>query len=128
MGDRRERPHRDAGMVTAELAVGLPSLLLVTGLAVAAVAAVALQLRCVDAAAGAARLAARGQSGAVVTFVRAAGPAGASVQSRMAGPLVTVTVTDRVRLPLLGLLTPVAITGSATAPLEPGVGTVEPRS
>lgn len=108
-------------MVTAELAVGLPALMLVVVLAVAAVGAVGTELRCLDAAAGAARLASRGQAGEVVEFVRSDGPPGASVSSRASSGRVTVTVRAEVRLPLVGVAAPVTVSGSATDPVEPGV-------
>ncbi|MFW5472645.1 TadE family type IV pilus minor pilin [Knoellia sp. CPCC 206450] len=56
----RTRP-REAGMVTAELAVALPALILVLTLALAAVASATDRVRCVDAARTGARLLARGE-------------------------------------------------------------------
>ncbi len=110
-------------MVTAELAVGLPALTLVLVLAVSVIAAAAGELRCADAAAGAARLAARGESAAVVTaFVNADAPAGARVAvSTEGGGTVSAVVTAPFRLPWLALGLPIQLTGQASQPLEPGV-------
>lgn len=108
-------------MVTAELAVGLPALLMVLLTALTAVAATGEQLRCFDAAAGAARLAARGQAAAVTAFVRVDGPPGATSAVRYGDQLVTVSVTARLRLPVAGATFPLTVTGAATEPVEPGV-------
>jgi hypothetical protein len=111
---------RDRGAVTAEAALALP------GLAVVAAALVGLghvgvaQLRCVDAARVAARLAARGESPAVVRArAEAAGPAGTSVVVRGAQQ-VTVVVTAPVALPFgMSLL----VGSRAVADVEdPGAG------
>ena len=62
-------------MATAELAVALPSLVLVLALALAALDLGIAQVRCVDAARVGARLLARGEpAGPVLAEVRAAGP------------------------------------------------------
>jgi hypothetical protein len=118
---------RDAGMVTAELAVGLPALLAVVGLCLTAVAAVALQLRCLDAASGAARLAARGQSAGIPAFTRADAPPGARIVTRYAAGRVTVTVDAELQVPVLGAVLPVTVSGAATDSLEPGVNGAAPR-
>ena len=84
----------DEGYATAEAAVALPALLVVLGLAVGAVVTVNGQLRCVDAARAAARVAARGDSDATA---RAAGrqvaPRGARVAVQHGRGTVRVTVT-----------------------------------
>ena len=68
----------DAGMVTAELAVALPALVLAALLAVTALQGVIAQMECLDAAGVAARLAGRGEATASVTAaVVATGPPGA---------------------------------------------------
>ena len=65
-------------MVTAEFAVALPAFVLVVVAALYGVAVVTAQLRCADAAAVAARMAARGESPSTVrTTAFAAAPAGA---------------------------------------------------
>ena len=58
-------------MVTAELAVVLPALLLVLAVALSALGLAVDQVRCVDAAAAGARAAARGDSPAAVHAVAA---------------------------------------------------------
>jgi hypothetical protein len=80
---------------------------------VSGLAAVAMQIRCVDAAREAARLAARGDDGSAAA--RALAPDGASVQLRRDGEHVVATVTAR-----SSLLPGVAIAGRAVAALEPG--------
>ena len=52
--------QRDGGMATAELAVVLPTLVLVIAVGLTMVSVVLAQVRCVDAAREAARAAARG--------------------------------------------------------------------
>ena len=107
-------------MVTAETAVVLPVLLLVLAAAVAAVVVVGVQLRCVDAAAEAARAAVREEPLAAVRNVASrAAPPGASTTVSRAGDLVTVTVTAPVR-PLGPLPLRVHVSASATGELEPG--------
>ncbi|PRY59497.1 hypothetical protein BCF74_10987 [Knoellia remsis] len=88
------RRLREDGMVTAEIAVAMPALLLVTTIALSAVGAVTDQLRCVDAARTGARLLARGEPvERVRTEVAGQAPAGATVQVRVMPDDVTVTVT-----------------------------------
>ena len=85
--------RRDGGMATAELAVVLPTLVLIIAAGLTMVSVVLAQVRCVDAAREAARAAARGELPEVVrsAAVRAA-PAGASVEVGSAGEEVRVTV------------------------------------
>jgi hypothetical protein len=80
---------------------------------VSSLAAVGMQIRCVDAAREAARLAARGDDGSAAA--RAIAPEGAAVQLRRDGEHVVATVTAR-----SSLLPGVAIAGQAVAALEPG--------
>lgn len=85
-------------MVTAEAAVVLPVLLVVLAAAVWVLAAVAAQLRCVDAARMGARAAARGDSVASVQAVTArAAPAGAAISVVRQDGQVTVVVRAVVR-------------------------------
>jgi hypothetical protein len=94
-------------MVTAELAVTFPALALVLVLCLYAIVVTSAQLRCVDAAAVAARLAARAEPAGVVAAQAAlTGPPSATLQIRRGGGLVSAEVTDVVRLPLLGRLLP----------------------
>jgi hypothetical protein len=84
----------DGGMVTAELAMALPTLMLVLAVALYALAAVSEQGRCADAAYAVARGVARGDDAAAVrTRVLAALPHGSTIRVAPAGPhLVTVQV------------------------------------
>src|SRR3712207_1316966 len=91
----RRRRRADSGMVTAEAALALPVLVLVLAGAVAAVAALGAQLRCVDAAREGVLAAARGEDlPTVQALVADTAPDGARV--RIDGPddeRVSVTVT-----------------------------------
>ena len=116
---------RDTGSVTAETAVLLPVLLVVLAAAVGVLACVAAQLRCVDAARAAARVAARGEAPSVVqsTGERLA-PAGAQVRLVRGPDTVEVVVRARVQ-PLgrvLAVLPGVDVSGRAVAAVEPGAG------
>jgi hypothetical protein len=78
------------------------------------VSAMAVQVRCVDAAREAARLAARGDRTVAVDAARRVGPSGASVDLRDDGDFVVATV--RAQSPLwLGI----PITAEAVAAREP---------
>ena len=112
----------DAGMVTAELAVGLPALVLVGLLATTGVQVVAAQLRCLDAAAIAARLAARGEPApAVEAAARAAAPSAAQVTVSHARDLVVATVSSEVHpLGLARLLPAFVVRERAAQADEPG--------
>jgi len=124
MGPGRVRSRirgSDRGMVTAELAMALPALVVVTGLLMWAVAAVSTQVRCIDAARAAARSLARGDSEAVATAsARILAPGQADVQVRRSGRTVLVKVTAAVRPPGgLAALTPaLAVSGDASVPVE----------
>jgi hypothetical protein len=115
----------EAGMVTAELAVALPALVLAGLLALAGLQVVTAQLRCLDAAAVAARLAGRGEPGGEVgAAVSAAGSAGARLRVRRDGELVRAQVSVDVRPFGLGALVPsFAVTASAVALAEPAAAT-----
>jgi TadE-like protein len=123
------RIRSDEGMVTAETAVVLPVLVVLLAFSVWALACVSAQLRCVDAARVAARLAARGDSPAQVQQAgRAAGPPGAAVEVGRAGDQVVVLVRARVQPfgPALARLPAVEVHGRAAALDEASVldGTV----
>lgn len=100
-GAGSRRRHRDErGTATAELAVVLPSVVLLAALAVWAVLAAAAYLRCVDAAGVGARALARGEVPAQVERVVAqVAPPGARVRLGRDGDLVVVEVATTVRLP-----------------------------
>jgi Flp pilus assembly protein TadG len=108
-------------MVTAETAVVLPVLLVVLAMAVWVLAAVAGQLRCVDAARAAARAAARGDAaGAVTEQARRIAPAQAHVRVARSGDEVTVLV-EAVVAPFGHVLTRLPgarVAGRATAVVE----------
>ncbi len=81
-------------MVTAELAVAVPAVVLVLAMCLAAVRVAVDQVRCVDAARIAARAAARGDPVEQVTSLgRSAAPDGAEVQVHAAPLGVAVTVS-----------------------------------
>jgi hypothetical protein len=82
---------------------------------VAGLTAVAMQVRCVDAAREAARLAARGDQRAATNAARAVAPGGATVDLRRDGALVVARVA--VHPPLLPGVT---VAAEAVAAAEPG--------
>jgi hypothetical protein len=86
-------------MVTAELAVLLPALVLLLVVSLRAVAVGVAELQCVDAARVAARSAARGDDPAAAQRAgQAVAPAGATVSVRTAGGQVAVLVRASVRV------------------------------
>ena len=112
-------------MVTAEMAVVLPVLLLVLAAAVAALVVVGSQLQCVDAAREGARAAARGEPVGVVTELAGrAAPDGARVRVSVVGEGVTVTVTAAPQ-PLGPVPLRVPVSATASAVREPGAGEVD---
>ena len=93
----RSRRRAEHGTATAELAVALPTLLLVLAVALAAVDLGLAQVRCVDAARLGARLLARGEAvGSALAAARAAAPDGAAISATTSGSRVTVVVTGHV--------------------------------
>lgn len=114
---RRRRPGRDQGSFTAELAAGLPALVLLLAVGLTAVNAVTIKAQCVDAAREAALAAARGESGEAAG--RRAGPPGSTVAIDTAGDVVTATVRAPIRA-LGARLGPLAVTAVAVAAVEPG--------
>ncbi|MBW3084895.1 hypothetical protein KEM60_01085 [Austwickia sp. TVS 96-490-7B] len=93
---RRARPPADgdAGMVTAEIAIGIPAVLLTLILGLGTARTALDQIRCLDAARAGARAAARGDSDTAITAItRQGAPDTATIQlSRTAG-FVHVDVT-----------------------------------
>lgn len=119
----RSAPHStDTGMVTAELVVVLPAIVLALLFGLAAVSAMTMRMRCADAAAVGARLAARGESTQmVVDAARRAAPAGAVVHLRTTPTTVEVTVTATARLLPTGSMLPgVDVSGRFVEDREPG--------
>jgi hypothetical protein len=110
-------------MVTAELAVALPAVVLTALVAASALGVVAAQLRALDAAAVAARLAARGESVAAVAAAVHAVAADGSYRLRGttgSTRLVIAEVTVRVSPPGLGRWLPAfTVREQAAAPPEP---------
>jgi hypothetical protein len=87
-----------------EAALGVATLVAVLVLCLAGLTAVSMQVRCIDAAREAARLAARGDERSAVAIARAIGPGGAAVQLRRDGDFVVATVTAHSNLlPTLGI-------------------------
>jgi TadE-like protein len=122
-GGSLRRSGRDRGSFTAELAAGLPALMLLLFAGLAAVAAVSTQMQCVDAAREGAIAAARGDPGAAAA-ARIAPPA-SDVDVVVRADSVTVTVGARV--PLLGTRLPaVTVRATAIAAREPEAGGAMP--
>jgi Flp pilus assembly protein TadG len=108
----------DRGAVTVEAALALAGLVLVTTLAVGAVAAVGASVRCTDAARELARLAARGEPDRGRAVAARLAPSGAQVVLTIRGDEATAEVTAA---PVAAL--PLHIAGRAVAVLEPGAAT-----
>jgi hypothetical protein len=104
--------------VTAELAAGLPVLVLLLAAALTAVSAVTTQLRCVDAARETAGAAGRGDSDPL-TVGRRSAPSSASITVDGDGRTVRVTVHARLR-PLGWPIPGNGVQATAVAEREPG--------
>jgi hypothetical protein len=114
-------------MVTAEIAVALPALVLVLAVALWAVRIASTQAACTDVARSGARAAARGESlPAVRTRIAQALPPGARVEVERDGETSTVKIVVSVRPPAAGGLPPLLIKTHATAATEPGAAATEP--
>ncbi len=106
-------------MVTAELAVALPALVLVLVVALSAVTTVLDQVRCVDAARATARALARGEaSGAAVGEGQRLGPPGAVFAVSSSAGSVEVAVTSRAAPALRWLGARASPSGHAVAARE----------
>lgn len=115
------RARSSAGFATAETAVAMPVLVLVMVMAVWVLACVSAQLRSVDAARAAARVAARGDPPqAAAETGRRIAPSGATVQVVTLDGQVRVRVEVAVRPfgALLDLLPATVVGASAVAELE----------
>jgi hypothetical protein len=110
-------------MVTAELAVVMPAVVLVLALSLGAMGLALDQVRCVDAARAGARAASRGDSSAAVILVaRRAAPAHAVVSTVTSGDLVQVSVVSRPRVArslLPGWLLASSTASAAREPSDP---------
>ncbi|MBV8995104.1 MAG: pilus assembly protein [Pseudonocardiales bacterium] len=109
----------DRGAVTVEAALALCSLVTVLALALAAVSAVAAQLRCVDAAREAARLTARGEQDRAEQLAHRIAPRGATVVVTVHGDEVLAQVSAN---PVAGLLPAINVRAEAAAVMEPVEG------
>lgn len=107
----------DRGSFTAELAAGLPALMLLLLGGLTAVNAATTKASCLDAAREAALAASRGESGSMAGGRIA--PAGADIAVRIGEDQVTVTVRAPVRT-LGGQLPRFTVTATAVAAVEPG--------
>jgi Flp pilus assembly protein TadG len=107
----------DRGAVTVEAALALCSLVAVLALMLAAVSAVAAQLRCVDAAREAARLTARGEPDRAEQLARRIAPRGATIAVTVNGDDVLARVSAN---PVAGLLPGLEVGAEAAAVMEPG--------
>jgi Flp pilus assembly protein TadG len=108
----------DRGAVTVEAALALCSLVAVLALVLAAVSAVAAQVRCVDAAREAARLTARGEQDRAEVLAQRIAPRGAVVAVTVHGDEVTARVSVN---PVAGLLPGIEVSAEALAVLEAAV-------
>lgn len=106
----------DRGAVTVEAALALCSLVTVLALVLAAVSAVAAQLRCVDAAREAARLTARGEQDRAEQLARRIAPPGATVAVTVHGDEILARVSAN---PVAGLLPGIDVGAEAAAVMEP---------
>ncbi|GAA0521231.1 hypothetical protein Ade02nite_64650 [Paractinoplanes deccanensis] len=113
---RRRWPGRDRGAFTAELAAGLPALMLLLFAGLTAVKAVTVQAQCVAAAREAALAEARGETGPGA----AAAPPGAVIEIGGAGEMVTARVSAPIRVLGRGP-TVITVEGSAVAAREPAI-------
>lgn len=98
-----------------EAAFAIAAVVTVLVLCAAGLSALAMQVRCIDAAREAARLAARGDERSASDVARRVAPDGAAVEIRRDGDLVVARVTARP-----GLLPGVAVAAEAVSAAEPG--------
>lgn len=101
--------------MTVEAAIALAALVIAVVLCVGALLAASTQVRCIDAAREAARLAARGDQANAVSAARRVAPPAADISLRSEGEHVVAAVTAR--SPLLPVL---ELRAEAIATWEPG--------
>ena len=112
----RRWPGRDRGSFTAELAAGLPALILLLLAGLTAVAAVTARGQCVDAAREGALAGARGE--AAVAAARRVAPPEAVIEAETGEEQITIKVQARVRL--FGSRLPmITVEATAVAAREP---------
>ncbi|WP_083733751.1 TadE family type IV pilus minor pilin [Actinomadura sp. CNU-125] len=108
-------------MATAEIALALPALVLITAIVLWGMTAVSTRLTCNDAARTGARAAARGESlAAVRELVVKALPEGATVKVTRDEAIVHVDVSVPVEPPAAANLPALVVQAHATAATEPG--------
>jgi hypothetical protein len=115
------RHRTDRGSVTAEMAVLLPTLVVVAATLAWLVSLGVAQVQCVDAARAAARALARMESTDLATdLAEQSAPDGARVRMQQAGGLVEVEVTYRATPPgrLLDTAAALDLRATATTPME----------
>jgi len=115
----RRWPGRDRGSFTAELAAGLPALMLLLFAGVTTIGAVTTKGQCVDAAREGALAAARGESGPAAA-ARVA-PSGAGIDVQADAEAVTVVVRSRIRM-VGGAVPVITVEATAVASREPDAG------
>lgn len=112
--------RREAGIISAEMALAIPALVVVLALCLSGLGLAVDQVRAADAARAGARAASRGDSPDRVRELAArAAPSGAEVVLHHQGKEVTVRVEAPPRRLLVTLP---AASAEAVAVLEPGVG------
>ncbi|WP_174552080.1 TadE family type IV pilus minor pilin [Nocardia sienata] len=90
--------------MTVEAAIAIAAIAATAVLCIGAMLAVVTQVRCVDAAREAARLAARGDRGAAEVAARGVAPEGADISLRYeGGRVIAVVASDTPLLPVLRL-------------------------
>jgi hypothetical protein len=114
----RAPARTDRGAVTVEAAIALCALVTVFGFLCSGVMAVYGEIKCVDAAAEAARLISRGQPQLAADLVRSLAPSGARLAVQDAGDTIEVEVLAAAG----GLLPGVELEGQAFAFHEPSAG------
>ena len=92
-GAQHQRLTGDRGATTIEAAFAIAALVVVLSVCVAGLTAISMQVRCIDAAREAARLAARGDDGDALQAHESIAPYGAKLDIRRDGGLVVATVT-----------------------------------
>lgn len=123
-GTRRHAPRggtrrREAGIVTAELALGMIAFGFFLIVSLTAIGLGIDHVRCAEASRVGARLAARAESAAVIADgALAAAPAGSSVRMSASGSTVTVTVRAPERAIFARLGWDLAAVGRSVAPRE----------
>ncbi|PZG13064.1 mucin-associated surface protein [Micromonospora craterilacus] len=119
----RRPAGRDRGSFTAEMAAGLPALMLLLLAGLTAVNAVSTKAACLDAAREAALAASRGEEGVAAGSRHA--PSGAEVAVVVEGERVRATVRAPVRA--LGADLPaLTVVATAVAAVEPGIPDPQP--